>query len=293
MEGRAAVSAAWPSIEAWETTVPRVSDSFDRLDPQPRGLLEGQRALITGGGMGIGRAAAIRFAAEGASVAVLDIDPDAAADTARLIGGVAVVADVGDHAAVAAAVAEAAEALGGISALVANAGLGMSVPIDRMSDDDYTRVVAVNLGGTFASIRAALPFLRQASGGGSVVTMSGTTGFRPARGEGLYGGTKAAIEALTMDVALSYAPEVRANCVAPGFVATRLTAALLDHAVAREHVESRLPLGRVAQPDEVACVMAFLCSPYASYVTGRTIHIDGGALLPSHQSDELIKARQH
>ena len=261
------------------------------LDPPPRGLLDGQLVLVTGGGDGIGRAVAIRFAAEGAAVAVLDVDADAAERTATLVGGTAVVADVADPAAVTAAVDRAAAELGGLSALVANAGLGVSVPIDRMSDDAFARIIAVNLGGTFASVRAALPHLRHAKGGGSIVTMSGTTGTRPARGEGVYGGAKAAIEAITKDVALSYAPAVRANCVAPGFVATRLTAPLLDHPTAREHVESRIPAGRVAQPDEVACVMAFLCSRYASYVTGRTIVVDGGALLPSHQSDELLKAR--
>lgn len=261
------------------------------LNPAPRQLLGGRLALVTGGGDGIGRAIAVRFAAEGASVAVIDIDGDAAERTADLCGGVAVAADVGDHGAVGAAIDRAADALGGLSVLVANAGLGLSVPVDRMTDDEYERIVAVNLGGTFASVRAALPHLQQAQGGGSIVTMSGTTGVRPARGEGLYGGTKAAIDALTKDVALSYAPRVRANCVAPGYVATRLTEPLLSNATARAHVESRIPAGRVAQPDDVACVAAFLCSDYASYVTGRTIVIDGGALLPSHQSDELLRAR--
>lgn len=270
----------------------RMQDELAPLDPSPRGLLDGQRALITGGGDGIGRAAAIRFAAEGATVAVLDVDAVAARRTAEQIGGFAVVADVADPVAVAGAVDAAVAALGGLSALVANAGLGMSVPIDRMTDDEYAQIVAVNLGGTFASVRAALPHLRDAAGGGSVVTMSGTTGIRPARGEGVYGGTKAAIDMLTKDIALSYAPEIRANCVAPGYVATQLTAPLLAQPVAREHVESRIPLGRVARPDEVASVMAFLCSGYASYITGRTIVIDGGSLLPSHQSDELIRARQ-
>lgn len=260
------------------------------LDPAPRGLLDGDRAIVTGGGDGIGRAAALRFAAEGATVAVLDVDLAAAERTAAEVGGVAIAVDVGDPGAVAGAVDAAVSALGGLSALVANAGLGMSVPVDRMDDDLYQRIVAVNLGGTFASIRAALPHLRS-GGGGSIVTMSGTTGLRPARGEGLYGGTKAAIAILTKDVALSYAPDVRANCVAPGYVATNLTAPLLANPTAREHVESRIPIGRVARPDEVACVMAFLCSRYASYITGQTIVIDGGSLLPSHQSDELIKAR--
>jgi len=159
-----------------------------------------------------------------------------------------------------------------------------------MTDADYDRVVDGNLRATFHTVRAVLdPLLR--GGGGAIVTMSGTTGLRPARGEGIYGAAKAGIAALTKDVALSYAPTVRCNCVAPGFVATRLTEVLLGQPELRHHVESRIPLGRVAEPEEIAAVVAFLCSTDASYLTGQTIVVDGGSTLPSHQSDDLLRRR--
>ena len=254
------------------------------------GILEGRRALVTGGAHGIGRATAQAFAAAGATVAVLDTEAeaDAAAAVAAAVGGLAVLADVADPAATTEAIDRAARELGGLTTVFANAGFGVSKPLEDHDDELFDRLIRVNLTGTFHTLRAVLPHLR-AAGGGAIVTMAGTTALRPARGEGPYGAAKAGVIALTQEVALSHAPTIRANCVAPGYVATRLTAGVVDTPWLREHVESRIPLGRVARPEEIASVVTFLCSDGASYVTGQLLRIDGGSMLPSHQSDELIR----
>ena len=187
------------------------------------GLLDGQRVVVTGGAMGIGAATAARCVAEGAAVAVLDVDAEAVTETAARLGAVAVVGDVADSGACTAAVDEAASRLGGITAVVANAGVGSLKPFDRYRDDEWEHLVGVNLRGTFATVRAAIPHLR-ASGGGSVVTVASQSGVIPTRGEAPYAAAKAGVISLTKSVALEYGPEgIRANCVSPGFVRTALT----------------------------------------------------------------------
>jgi NAD(P)-dependent dehydrogenase (short-subunit alcohol dehydrogenase family) len=247
------------------------------------GPLAGRGAVVTGGARGIGRAVADRLAADGARVGVLDLDLDPESPH------VGWQADVADAAAVDAAIAEAAERLGGLAILVNNAGFGTAKALHRYRDDEWDRLVGVNLTGAWHAMRAALPHL-QASGAGSIVSIAGTTASRPTRGEGPYAAAKAGLVALTKTAAVEYAPEVRVNAVSPGYIATRLTRAVVEDERLRARVEGRIPLGRIGTVEDVAGVVAFLCGPDAAYLTGQDIVVDGGSVLPSHQSDDLLRA---
>jgi len=247
------------------------------------GPLAGRGAVVTGGTRGIGRAVADRLAADGARVGVLDLDLDPESPHAGWQ------ADVADAAAVAAAVDEAADRFGGLAILVNNAGFGTAKALHRYRDDEWARLVGVNLTGAWHALRAAVPHLR-ASGAGSVVSIAGTTASRPTRGEGPYAAAKAGLVAMTKTAAVEYAPEVRVNAVSPGYIATRLTRAVVDDDKLRARVEGRIPLGRIGTVEDVAGVVAFLCGPDAAYLTGQDIIVDGGSILPSHQSDDLLKA---
>jgi NAD(P)-dependent dehydrogenase (short-subunit alcohol dehydrogenase family) len=255
------------------------------------GPLAGATALVTGGARGIGRAVADRLAADGARVAVVDADLPARAPS----GHVELAADVADPVALGAAVDAAVEALGGLSILVNNAGFGTAKALDRYEDAEWARLVGVNLTGVWHGIRAAAPHLRAAAAVDgvprpSIVSIAGTAASRPTRGEGPYAAAKAGVVALTRTAAVEMAPLVRVNAVSPGYVATRMTRAVVDDERLRARVEGRIPLGRIGLVDDVAGVVAFLCSADAAYLTGQDLVVDGGAGLPSHQSDELLKA---
>jgi NAD(P)-dependent dehydrogenase (short-subunit alcohol dehydrogenase family) len=245
----------------------------------------GRGAVVTGGARGIGRAIADRLAAGGAPVVLVDCDLDGVDPGDHL----ALTADVADPEATTAAIDAAADRLGGLAVLVTSAGFGTAKSLDRYRDDEWARLVGVNLTGVWHAIRAALPHLR-AAGDASIVNIAGTAASRPTRGEGPYAAAKAGVVALTKTAALEYAPAVRVNAVSPGYVATRLTRAVADDPDLRARVERRIPLGRLGTVDDVAGVVAFLCSPAAAYLTGQDIVVDGGSGLPSHQSDELLQA---
>ncbi|MBV8160076.1 MAG: SDR family oxidoreductase [Acidimicrobiia bacterium] len=252
------------------------------------GLLDGRRALVTGGGSGIGRATCRRFAEEGARVAVLDIDGEAAATVAASVGGVAHSGDVRDANGVKAAVDDAARALGGLDICFNNAGTGSMARLHEYDPDEFRRVIDVNLLGVWHGMRASLPHLLTA-GGGSIVNTASISGVRPSPGEGPYAAAKAAVAALTQSAALEYGRRnIRVNAVAPGAVRSAMTSPLLGLGDWEQRWTERTPLGRVGDPEDIADVVTFLCSDLARYVTGQTLVVDGGMTLHGAGIDGVL-----
>jgi 3-oxoacyl-[acyl-carrier protein] reductase/meso-butanediol dehydrogenase/(S,S)-butanediol dehydrogenase/diacetyl reductase len=252
------------------------------------GLLEGGRAVVTGGGSGIGRAVCRRFAEEGATVAVLDIDGDAAKAVAEEVSGIAATVDVTDAESMWRAVDAAVAGLGGLSILVNNAGGSTMAGLAEWDPDEWDRLVRLNLTGVFNGIRAAVPHLLAADGS-AVVSTSSISATRPSAGETPYSAAKAGVIALTASAALEYGPVVRFNAVAPGMIRTNLTRPLLDGLPdAVERYVRTTPMARIGEPADVADVVAFLCSPLARFITGQTIVVDGGMTLHGAGVDGLF-----
>jgi NAD(P)-dependent dehydrogenase (short-subunit alcohol dehydrogenase family) len=252
------------------------------------GTLDGHRAIVTGGGGGIGAAICRHFSREGARVAVLDRRPDAADAIAGEVDGIGIECDVAEASHVARAVAAANDALGGITDLVNNAGMGRNQPLHEYSDAEWDLVVGVNLTGAFYCMRAVIPLLREA-GGGYIVNNASLNAVRPLPGEAPYSAAKAGLVNLTMTAALEYAPAIRVNCVSPGLIDTPLTTMVTSNPAWLDAAQRRTPLRRVGSVDDVAAVVAFLCSDAAGYITGQNIVIDGGSGLPNLQADSLLR----
>jgi NAD(P)-dependent dehydrogenase (short-subunit alcohol dehydrogenase family) len=238
------------------------------------GDFDGLAALVTGGSSGIGLATARRLAGAGANVVVLD----RAADVPDGLGHVR--ADVGDDAAVRAAVGEAIDTLGRLDVLVNNAGIGAQGGIEANDDDEWHRVLDVNVLGLVRVTRAALPALRESPAAAIVNTCSiAATAGLPNRA--LYSASKGAVLSLTLAMAADLLPEgIRVNAVNPGTADTpwigRLLAVADDPAAERAALEARQPHGRLVSADEVAEAIAYLASPAAGSTTGTWLAVDGG-----------------
>jgi 2-keto-3-deoxy-L-fuconate dehydrogenase len=234
--------------------------------------LDGLAAIVTGGGSGIGLAAARLLAGRGAKVAVLDIEPGD-----EFLG---LRADVTDDAAVRAAVQEAAGRLGGIDIVVNNAGVGAVGTVADNSDEQWHQVFDVNVVGMVRVTRAALPYLR-VSAHAAVVNTCSVAAIAGLPQRALYSATKGAVLSLTLAMAADHIHEgIRVNCVNPGTADTpwigRLLAQAGDPAAERAALEARQPLGRLVSPEEVAAAIAYLASPAAASVTGTALAVDGG-----------------
>jgi 2-keto-3-deoxy-L-fuconate dehydrogenase len=239
------------------------------------GEFAGLRAVVTGGGSGIGLATARLLAERGARVAVLDLDPAAAPDSK-----LGFVADVTDDESVRSAVADAAAALGGIDVLVNNAGIGAAGTVEDNDDEQWHRVYDVNVVGMVRVTRAALPHLRDSEHAAIVNTASiAAVAGLPQRA--LYSATKGAVYALTLAMATDHLRDgIRVNCVHPGTADTPWVGRLLDAAedpqAERAALAARQPMGRLVTAEEVAAAIAYLASPLASSVTGTSLAVDGG-----------------
>jgi 2-keto-3-deoxy-L-fuconate dehydrogenase len=252
--------------------------------PGTGGEFSGLGALVTGGASGIGLATARLLAGRGARVAVLDRDEEGVKAASQSADVLPFAGDVTDDSSVRAAVASAADSLGGLDILINNAGIGAIGTVEDNDDDEWRHVFDVNVFGMVRTARAALPHLRasaRARGQAAIVntcSIAATAGL-PQRA--LYAATKGAVGSLTIAMAADHAREgIRVNCVNPGTADTpwiaRLLGASPDPAAERAALEARQPIGRLVSADEVAAAIAYLASPAAGATTGASLAVDGG-----------------
>lgn len=247
------------------------------------GSFEGKSVVVTGAGGGIGASIARRFAAQGARVAVADIDEVAAKDLAAAIGNDAVglTLDVRDAAAFDDVVAAVVERFGGLDVLVNNAGVAVLAPIAQMKAEDFDRMIDVNLRGVFNGFRAALPQLTD-RGGGAIVNVASSAGTNGMPMIGGYAATKAAVINLTKTAAVELRPlGIRVNCVAPAFVKTALSDDLMEafqeaSGGVDAHAFFTANQGRLGVPEDVARAVTHLAEDAGDWVTGLTYVLDGG-----------------
>lgn len=251
-------------------------------------LLEGRRAIVTGGSTGIGKATCQRLAGEGASVCVNYYSEKEADDVRELVSeleragapkAIAVQGDVGREPDVVRMVEQAREQLGGVDLLVNNAGIEKQVPLLEMETELWQSVLQTNLTGAFLCLREAGKVMAQ-GGGGTIVNMSSVHEFIPWPGFAHYCASKGGMKLLMETAARELAPKkIRLVNIAPGAIVTPINTFVLDDPEQKHAVESEIPLGRMGKPEEIAAAVAWAASEQASYLTGTTIVVDGGMSL--------------
>lgn len=246
------------------------------------GQLDGRKALVTGAARGIGQAIALKIAAEGADVALCDLQADWLAETASKVSAwgrrvECLAVDVSKAAEVQAAVEQAEKALEGLDILVNNAGITRDTFLVRMSEEDWDQVLNTNLKGAFLFIRAAARGMMKRRRG-AIVNIASIIGLIGNAGQCNYAASKAGLIALTKSAARELASRgIRVNAVAPGFIQTRMTDPLSDDL--KKKMLDAIPLGRFGLPEDVASVVSFLASDAASYVTGQVLTVCGGMVM--------------
>ncbi|MDR3305024.1 MAG: 3-oxoacyl-[acyl-carrier-protein] reductase [Clostridiales Family XIII bacterium] len=248
------------------------------------GLLEGKRALVTGGSRGIGRAIALEFAGEGAQVVVTYVSNDAAAaettESLKKLGSekaAALKGDAGDPAFAKTVAGYMKENLGGCDILVNNAGITDDGLLLRMKPESFDRVVATNLNGAFYMLREIAPLMVKQRGG-RIINISSVSGIKGNPGQVNYAASKAGLIGLSLSAAKELGSRaITVNVVAPGFIRTDMTAAL--NGKQTEQSIAAVTLGRIGEPEDVAHLAAFLASEKAGYITGQVIAVDGGIIL--------------
>src|SRR5580698_7130995 len=260
------------------------------IDPNSKKVLVGKVALITGGASGIGRASALLFAREGASVAVVDLDPQAGEAVVQEIvraGGKAIFerADVTQADECQRTVRRTVSELGGIHVLFNNAGIIRRASVVDLSEEDWDRVMAVNVKSMFLMSRLVVPIMAK-NGGGSIINMASGWGLVGGPRAAAYCASKGAVVLLTKAMAIDHGRQkIRVNCICPGDTDTAMLRDEAHQLGAREDVfladSARRPLGRIGKPEEIARAALYLASDASAFVTGTALVVDGGGLAGS------------
>lgn len=246
--------------------------------------LNGKTAIVTGGGSGIGRSTAIRFASEGAKVTVADVDTLGGEETVSLIresgaDAIFVKTDVKDSNQIKTLINTTTTTFGGLHILVNNAGIGHSeVRSVDLAEEEWDHVIDINLKGVFLGIKYAVPELIK-SGGGAIINTSSLLGLKGKKYQAAYNASKAGVVLLTQNAALEYGKHnIRVNAIAPGVIDTKIIDVWKQDERRWPFISKANALGRIGTPDEVANAIFFLASDEASFITGITLSVDGGGL---------------